>query len=158
MSDEKVKKPRTEKQLAATAALVARNKAKKQARAEQKEAEKLDQLEKVNLRISQISGDVDSDSDVDAGSDLEAVPQKPLSESSDSESSYVQSSSDYDSESSDDTSEEEKDEDDETPDTNVPQDYTSELPDKGYMTEHEKEAVTVRRSRPLNKGLLYRGW
>lgn len=144
MSHEKPKKPRTEKQLAATAALVARNKA----RAEQKKAEQMQILEQVNLKISQISGDADSETDSEVDSDLEAQPQKQVSESSESESESSQSESD---------SEEETDED-ESANTYEPKDFTSNQPDTGYMTQHEQENVEAKRKRPLNKGLLYKGW
>ena len=105
------------------------------------------------MKISQISGDVDSETDSDVDSDLEAQPQKQVSESSESESE-----SDSESESKSESDSEEETEEDEPANTYEPKDFTSDQPDTGYMTQHEQEHVKAKRKRPLNKGLLYKGW
>jgi len=173
----RVKKPRTDKQLAATAALVARNKQKKAERQALKDAEAQAALQKINMKISEIAGDSadgadlsfadDSDSD-DSGSELEASPQKE-SETEESESSSSSSESDSDSgglsSDSDESKEEEKDyssdeesNENEPAETYKPNDFTSELEDGGYMTHLEKSNVETKRKRPLHKGLLTRRW
>jgi len=113
----KVKKPRTEKQIAATAALVARNKQKKADRQAAKEAEADAAEQAVNLKIVEIAA-AEPDSDPDSDYELEATPQRVAqdaaelqraaveseeSESSESESSESESS-DSDSSSDDDGS------------------------------------------------------
>ena len=170
----KVKKPRTEKQLAATAALVARNKQKKAERQAQKDAEAAEALQAVNMKIEEIAGRSEDDSDYDSGSELEAAPQKESeteeSESeSESESSESGSGSGSDSgglsSGSDESKEEEREyssdeesNEDEPAETYKPKDFTSELEDGGYMTHIEKANVAAKRKRPLHKGLLSRRW
>ena len=183
----RVKKPRTDKQLAATAALVARNKQKKAERQALKDAEAQAALQKINMKISEIAGDSadgadlsfadDSDSDDDSGSEIEASPQKD-SETEESESSSSSSESDSDSgglssdsdesvelSTDNESKEEEKgyssDEEsneNEPAETYKPNDFTSELEDGGYMTHLEKSNVETKRKRPLHKGLLTRRW
>jgi hypothetical protein len=161
----KVKKPRTEKQLAATAALVARNKQKKAERQAQKDAEAAEALQAVNMKISEIAGD---SSDYESGSDLEAPPQKE-SETEESESDSSESGSGSDSgglsSGSDESKEEEREyssdeesNEDEPAETYKPKDFTSELKDGGYMTHLERANVETKRKRPLHKGLLSSRW
>lgn len=184
----KVKKPRTEKQIAATAALVARNKQKKADRQAAKDAEAEAVLQAVNLKIVEISA-AEPDSDPDSDYELEATPQRAADESEESESSESESSSSSDgsdddsdggsddslsgdsssdggipTESDSDDADEnvyesdEQSNEDEAPKTYTPNDFASKSKDGGYMTHLEKANVVAKRKRPLHKGLLSRGW
>jgi len=177
----KVKKPRTEKQIAATAALVARNKQKKADRQAAKEAEADAAEQAVNLKIVEIAA-AEPDSDPDSDYELEATPQRAAVESEESESSESESSesesSDSDSSSDDDGSDDggiptdsdsddadedvyesdEQSNEDEAPKTYTPEHFASKSKDGGYMTHLEKAHVVAKRKRPLHKGLLSRGW
>jgi len=174
----KVKKPRTEKQIAATAALVARNKQKKADRKAAKEAETEATLQAVNFKIVEIAA-AEPDSDTDSDYELEASPQKSY-ESEETESSSSESSSDSPSDDSsndggsddggiptdsdsDDANEDvyesdEQSNEDEPPKTYTPNDFASKSEDGGYMTHLERANVETKRKRPLHKGLLSRRW
>lgn len=146
---EVLKKPRTKKQIAATEALVARNKQKKLDRLAMKQEADAASLESVNLKISQIIRDEDSGSELEAPAQKESDTEESESSSSDSDESKE--------EEVDDQSEEDSNEDDPAK-AYDPQDFASETEDGGYMTHLEQANVETKRKRPLHKGLLSRRW
>ena len=184
----RVKKPRTDKQIAATAALVARNKQKKADRQAAEGAAQQAAEDAVNLKIVELAA-AEPDSDPDSDYELEATPQSRASESESSESDSSSeapsddSSSDSlsgdsssddggipidsDTDDTDDTDSDDADDDlyesDEKGDEDeapayTPKYFTSKVKDGGYMTSLEKANVAEKRKRPLHKGLLSRGW
>ena len=171
----RVKKPRTDKQIAATAALVARNKQKKADRQAAEGAAQQAAEDAVNLKIVELAA-AEPDSDPDSDYELEATPQSRASESEESDSSSEAPSDgsddggipiDSDTDDTDDTDSDDADDDlyesdekgdeDEAP-AYTPKYFTSKVKDGGYMTSLEKANVAEKRKRPLHKGLLSRGW
>jgi hypothetical protein len=135
----KVKKPRTEKQIAATAALVARNKQKKADRQAAKEAEADAAEQAVNLKIVEIAA-AEPDSDPDSDYELEATPQRVAQDAAELQRAAVESeSSESESESSEsESSESESSSDDGSDDGGIPTDSDSDDADDDLYESDEK--------------------
>lgn len=143
---QKLKKPRTEKQIAATAALVARNKQKKADRQAAKEAEAASAEQAVNLKIVEIAA-AEPDSDPDSDYELEAPPQRVAQDAAElqrasavSEESESESSESESSESSSDGGSDDSQPGGSSSDGGIPTDSDSDDADGSESDEHVYES------------------